>query len=178
MSKLFKTKEVSEELSVNPTTVQRWVKYFALPCETNEHGHYFFTAEQVELLQSIKSQLNNGKKLRDVEIQIEGAMIATKTDKPRIATDEYEQKLEQVLERVMDLEQRLSQKADEVVSYQLLKHRAEIEDMVKMLNRLETRLESMESKVAKEFEEAELPLAAGGEPKKRWRTFVQMFIPS
>ncbi|KMK76398.1 chromosome-anchoring protein RacA [Alkalihalobacillus pseudalcaliphilus] len=176
MNELLKTREVSERLSVNPTTVQRWVKYFAIGCETNEHGHYFFTEEQFMVLKSIKDQLNQGKILREVKIQSNGKMIQMKPQKQMVSKSEYEQKLEDVLERVMDLEHRLSQKADEVVSYQLLKHRAEIEDMVSMLKRLESRLDSMEDKVRASSEQ-HLAVAAGAEPKKRWKSFVQMFIP-
>ncbi|KYG32901.1 chromosome-anchoring protein RacA [Alkalihalobacillus trypoxylicola] len=175
MSPLLKTKEVSERLSVNPTTIQRWVKYFNLPCVTNEHGHYFFTEDQVQWLLDIKHQLNEGKKMREVEITIEGKTCkANLGKKERIATEQYEHKLEQVLDRVLFLEQQLSKKADEVVSYQLLKHRSEIDEMMNMLTRLEQRLEKMERTNAASAE-SELPLVVGGEPKKRWKNFVQMF---
>lgn len=51
-----------------------------------------------------------------------------------------------MLKRINEVENRLSQKADEVVSYQLLKHRSELEEMMKLLNRLEGRLTTMEEK--------------------------------
>ncbi len=79
-----------------------------------------------------------------------------------------------MLKRINEVENRLSQKADEVVSYQLLKHRSELEEMMKLLNRLEGRLTTMEEKINDE-PEYDLPAAVGTESKKKWRSFMQLF---
>ncbi len=57
METIHKTKEVADLLNVNPTTVQRWIKYFNIECETNEHGHYLLTESHLTLLTSIQAQL-------------------------------------------------------------------------------------------------------------------------
>lgn len=66
---LMKTKTVSEELGVNPTTVQRWVRHFNIQCDKNEHGHYLFRQEDIDQLKEIKTQLDNGLLMSDIQIQ-------------------------------------------------------------------------------------------------------------
>ncbi|WP_052144672.1 hypothetical protein [Halalkalibacter okhensis] len=75
---------------------------------------------------------------------------------------------------------KISQKADDVVSYQLLKHRTELEEMMKMIKNLEERLSDMENKVHQPVrtgsDNNELPLVVGGNVKpKKWRSFMQLF---
>ncbi len=179
MEMTLKTKEVSEQLGVNPTTIQRWAKYFGLICETNEHGHYLFTNKHVEVMKYVQDQLHQGKRMKDVDLSSFSNVILQQLSKKEkmIDTVMYEAKLEVVMKRVEDLEHKLSQKADEVVSYQLLKHRSELEDMMKLIQGLEERLTDMESKIQHQSQnnEEELPLAAGSVSKKKWRTFMQLF---
>ncbi|TWI58915.1 chromosome-anchoring protein RacA [Halalkalibacter nanhaiisediminis] len=179
MEKILKTKEVSERLGVNPTTVQRWAKYFGLTCETNEHGHYLFTERHVEVMTFVQEQLQEGKRMKEIDLSLFPEVILQegKKDLQMVDTIKYEVKLEEVMQRVQELEHRISQKADEVVSYQLLKHRSELEDMIKMIKNLEGRLTEMERKIElrEPTKEEELPLAVGGVPKKKWRSFMQLF---
>ncbi|MCM3761272.1 chromosome-anchoring protein RacA [Alkalihalobacillus oceani] len=177
--KTWKTKDVSEQLGVNPTTVQRWVKYFGLDCETNEHGHYQFTAEHVEIMKHIQQELALGKRMREITFEQYPGM---KEERPAqlqqtIDTELYEKKLQEVMKKVQELEYRLSKKADEVVSYQLLKHRSELEEMMKLIKGLEKRLAQMEQKIdyPQHGHESELPLVAGDEVKKKRRTLMQLF---
>ncbi|MDT8859963.1 chromosome-anchoring protein RacA [Alkalihalobacillus sp. MEB130] len=179
MEMTMKTKEVSEQLGVNPTTIQRWAKYFGLECETNEHGHYLYTATHLEIFRNVQDQLKEGKRMKD--IQFEGGERHKQEKTEFIETSVYEEKLEAVLSRVNELDEKVSQKADEVVSYQLLKHRTELEDMMKMIKKLETRLSEMEHKVHQSShsngDEQELPMVVGGNSvkTKKWRSFKQLF---
>jgi chromosome-anchoring protein RacA len=178
MEMSMKTKEVSEQLGVNPTTVQRWAKYFGLICETNEHGHYLFTPEHVKVMREVQEQLQQGKRMKDIQVTgIEPNQV--KKQNQTIQAAVYEEKLEEVMKRVQDLDQKLSKKADEVVSYQLLKHRSELDDMMNLIKSLEERLIKMESKVHHQHadtEENELPMVVGGNIKsKKWRSFMQLF---
>ncbi len=176
MELTLKTKEVSEQLGVNPTTVQRWAKYFGLNCETNEYGHYLFSVQHVELMKEVQQQLQAGKMMKEVDISSFTNVISTrKKEQHNVHAKEYEAKLDEVLIRVEQLEERLSRKADEVVSYQLLKHRAELEDMTKLIKKLEKRLAIMEEKIEIERSEKEMPLAVGAASKKKWRIFMQLF---
>ncbi|UTW69704.1 MerR family transcriptional regulator [Anaerobacillus sp. HL2] len=64
---LKKTKVVSDELGVNPTTVQRWIKNFNIPYETNDLGHYLLAEKEIELyLRSLKEQLNEGLTMKEI----------------------------------------------------------------------------------------------------------------
>ncbi len=56
--------------------------------------------------------------------------------------------MEQVFVQVNELEAKLDSKADDVVSYQLLKHRSELDDMMKLLNTLEDRLSLIEKRMS------------------------------
>ncbi|MFC0559931.1 chromosome-anchoring protein RacA [Halalkalibacter alkalisediminis] len=176
MKTALKTKEVSEVLGVNPTTVQRWAKYFGLVCETNEHGHFLFTQEHVETMREVQIQLQQGKKMK--EIQLGMGLNQMEKNELNIKTATYEEKLEEVITRVGELDRKLSQKADEVVSYQLLKHRSELEDMMKMIKNLEGRLNKIENRMQDHNipEERELPMAVGGSVNKnKWRSLMQIF---
>lgn len=171
MEMTLKTKDVSEMLQVNPTTIQRWVKYFRINYGKNEYGHYLFSKEHVELLKEVKRQLQEGKGMKDVDLSSFSSLIAQDDHSNEISNIDYEKKLERVLSRVDELEERLTEKADSVVTYQLLKHREELENMTKMIKKLEKRLEAMEEKIQTERSKEEWPMAAGEAPKKRWRIF-------
>jgi chromosome-anchoring protein RacA len=174
----MKTKEVSELLGVNPTTVQRWAKYFGLVCETNEHGHYLFTNEHVEVMRNVQKQLQEGKRMKDITIRGIEPSKQEIDQGGKVETLLYEEKLEEVMNRVQELDHKLSQKADEVVSYQLLKHRSELDDMMKMIKSLEERLSKMEDRMKEKdhSQETDLPMVVGGTvTKKKWRSLMQIF---
>lgn len=114
--------------------------------------------------------------MKDIQIDV-GQLMATpepsRSVKQAVPSAEYEEKLQEMMTHIQDIEQKLTQKADEVVSYQLLKHRSELDDMSAMLRRLENRLIRMEAKQSNE--EEELPMASGGTSRKGWKTLLQFF---
>ncbi|WP_078553321.1 chromosome-anchoring protein RacA [Bacillus alkalicellulosilyticus] len=171
MDNVFETKEVSELLGVNPTTIKKWVKYFNLRCSINEQGHYLFQNSQVEVLKDIKGQLYSGKKMRDVHVSMNSEKSKTKKEE-RVQAYQLEYKLNQIVSKIDQFEQKLSQKADEVVSYQLLRHRSEIDDITLMLQSIEQRLQSIEVKVSSQVDE-EQPYQA--EIKLKKRSLSQIF---
>ncbi|GAF14405.1 hypothetical protein JCM19046_4873 [Bacillus sp. JCM 19046] len=138
---VLKTKEISEEIGVNPTTIQRWTKYFKISCDVNEQGHFLYKEEHIKLFKHIQRQLQEGKRLKEVTLTKKASTVPTV---------QYEAKLEKVFVQVHALEEKLATKADDVVSYQLLKHRSELDEMMKLLDQLETRLESIEQRYATE----------------------------
>lgn len=123
------TSAVAKMLGVSPSTIQRWVKQANLQMERTELGHYQFSEESIGILRSIKEQLNQGVLLQ--ELKIDGR-------KPRkaniIAKDTQ---LEKLAGRVERIEYELRGKADDVVSYQLLQHRQEIEELKTEVARLQ-----------------------------------------
>ena len=64
----------------------------------------------------------------------------------QVITDESKI-VEKLQEKVTHIEKRLETKADDVVSYQLLQHRSEIEELQKTVNKLTKQLEALESKI-------------------------------
>ncbi|UOE92296.1 chromosome-anchoring protein RacA [Alkalihalobacillus sp. LMS39] len=168
MENVFKTKEVSELLGVNPTTVKRWVKYFDIRCQMNEHGHYLFGTSHVEMLREIKGQLNAGKKMRDVHVSRVQARKEKRKD--MIPIHQYEYQLKEMVNRIEEFEGKLSKKADEVVSYQLLRHRTELDQITTMLEKIEMRLQKVEES-AKPIINEEVKVER---PEKK-RAFMQLF---
>ncbi|MFT9599493.1 MerR family transcriptional regulator [Mesobacillus sp.] len=138
------TSAVAKLLGVSPSTIQRWVKQANLQMERTELGHYQFSEESIEILKDIKDQLNKGVLLQDLKIKGRKHRKATiPAVKPDIALDK-------LIERMEDFENRLNRKADEVVSYQILQHRREIEDLQNEVARLKEVITSMEEAAAQQ----------------------------
>ncbi|MBY0124276.1 MerR family transcriptional regulator [Bacillus sp. S/N-304-OC-R1] len=136
------TSAVAKLLGVSPSTVQRWVRQLELQMERNELGHYLFKEEDIDLLKQVQDQLSKGMILQNVNVHDgksrRGIMKTTVSINDKAA--------ELIMEKVEMLEQRLNGKADDVVSYQLLQHRREIEDLQEVIKSLTERIEKLESK--------------------------------
>lgn len=137
------TSAVANALNVSQSTIQRWVKQLDLQMERNELGHYFFTEEDVYLLKQVQEQLNNGMALHDVTVK------GKKSRKGSTKAVEQTHSYEKLNEKISDLEVRLNAKADEVVAYQLLQHRLEIEELQKEISKLTEKVAALEAEKAK-----------------------------
>lgn len=140
---LVKTKTVSRQLDVNPSTIQRWVKHFDLPCRKNEHGHLLFNERDIEQLKMIQKQLENGLSMDEVDPNLK------ESQKPveHLSMAQYEKRIEEMVERIRSVEKKLSEKADEVVSVRLYQHRSEIDDLTKSIGNIEKRIQVIESQL-------------------------------
>ncbi|MEI4790032.1 chromosome-anchoring protein RacA [Bacillus sp. FJAT-53060] len=149
------TNEVAKEIGVSSKTIHRWVKKLNIPVARNELGHYEFHEDIVKLLKEVKHQMNEGVFLQDIKMSIHEETVQQLS--PAVETTAATQRLEalegqvkkllqqqsqvaHVEERLQGLERKLAKKADECVSYQLLQHRREIEDLTTKLERLTTTL--------------------------------------
>lgn len=133
------TSEVAKLLGVSTSTIQRWVKQLELPMERNERGHYHFSSEDIEVLQKIHEQLQNGTLIQEI------APIKEKKSPRKGAVKAVEDEaLEKLITKVKEIEIDLNSKADAVVSYQLLQHRREIEDLQAQVNELTGQLENIQ----------------------------------
>ncbi|MCA0985738.1 MerR family transcriptional regulator [Guptibacillus algicola] len=138
---LVKTKQVSDELGVNPTTVQRWVKFFDLDCEKNELGHFLFSEETITKLKHIQEELRRGQSMEEIKTTDQG----TKKPVAKVVSQEkFEQRLDRFSVRLEQLEKQLEKKADEVITVQVLQHRAELDELVKKVTRIEEKLMELE----------------------------------
>jgi chromosome-anchoring protein RacA len=141
----LKTSVVAKRLGVSAKTIQRWVKKYDIPCEKNEAGHYVFDEQAVTKLEKIKF----------------------------LGVDEQEneqvEQIEKIHGRLNQLEQKIDQKADDVVSFQLLQHRKEMEEMLQQLQQLEQRLANLEQQKTVHIPQEE--------PKKaKRRGIISLFI--
>jgi chromosome-anchoring protein RacA len=167
MEMVLKTKTVSEELGVNPTTVQRWVRHFNIQCDKNEHGHYLFKQEDIEQLREIKAQLDNGLLMSDIQIQSFQA-----SEKSAELPTQFEEKFDRLNAAIRALEKKVEEKADAVVSYQMLQHASELEELIKKMENMEARLQDLEVALLKNNYPEE-KLYVKEKPKKNW--FVSLF---
>lgn len=130
------TSAVSKLLGVSSSTVQRWVKHLGLRMQRNEFGHYVYSEEDVERLRQYKEQIQNGipigiitekNPLRKATVKLQGRDL----------------KNEKMLEKLNMLERKIESKADSVVSYQLLQHRSEIEDLKSQIQLLHRQIHEL-----------------------------------
>lgn len=136
--KILNTSTVSKILGVSQSTVQRWVKHLNLQMERNEYGHYIYTEEDVEQLKLFQKQLQQGIPIRK---------IVAPQNKQRIESEKETQLLS---EKIAELEKKIDNKADSVVSYQLLQHRQEIEELKKQLDVALKKIAQLEESRSKE----------------------------
>ncbi|WP_071459619.1 MerR family transcriptional regulator [Bacillus massilinigeriensis] len=134
------TNAVAKMLGVSQSTIQRWVKQANLTMERNELGHYVFSEECIEVLKSIQVQLNNGVLLQEI------AAARQPSRSGSVKKTETSPDYEILSEKVKELERKMEGKADDVVTYQLLQHRREIEDLHNQIQKLMTVIESLEQK--------------------------------
>ncbi|MFC0297782.1 MerR family transcriptional regulator [Geobacillus jurassicus] len=132
----LKTSDVAARLGVSPKTIQRWVRKYDIPLRKNEAGHYLFDEKTIALLERVKFEQG-------------AAMEAPPTPKrpptpPRnnvpinaLFQGYVEPEIARVSSRLDQLERQLEQKADDVVSIQLLHHRQEMEEIATRLTALE-----------------------------------------
>lgn len=142
---LVKTKTVSRQLAVNPSTIQRWVKHFDLPCKKNNHGHLLFSEDDIKLLKHIQKQLNNGLAKEDVQLNIE----EQHAESDAMTVAQFEQRVDELVSRMNDVENNLAKKADEVVTVQLYQHRNELEQLTSTIDEVEERLKMIEGQLIK-----------------------------
>jgi chromosome-anchoring protein RacA len=133
------TTNVAQLLNVSKSTVQRWVKQLNLQMKRNELGHYSFSEEDVALLTQVHEQLQAGKNLQEINL------ISKQKRTGAVKKEEKDLRIMQLVRRVDDLEIRLNRKADDVVSYQLLQHRNEMEELQRQITALNERLSAFEA---------------------------------
>ena len=161
------TKSVAELLEISTSTVLRWVKQLNIEMERNEHGHFIFSEEKINILKDVKQQLQNGIPIQDISIDKTKRTGVAKTVSP-------ESNMSQLEEKVIQMETSLNKKADSVVSYQLLQHRREIDDLQEQVSFLVNRLAEIEEVLIKQKE-----VAASAEeqmiPRKKKNFFKAIF---
>lgn len=161
------TSAISRMLGVSSSTVQRWVKHLGLKMERNEFGHYLYSEEDVQILKEFKQQLQDGVPFQDIQ-------VTKKVRRGTVKMQKSEEPGQGYLERLKDVERKVESKADSVVSYQLLQHRREIEDLKKEIQSLNLQIKELIDK-SKQVEENQ---TESSEPilvtRKRKKVFLSL----
>ncbi len=134
MSYRLNTGAVSKLLGVSSSTVQRWVKHLGLEMERNEFGHFLYSQEDVETLKEFKEQIQKGIPIQHIRVR-----------KPtRRGSVKFQQKQSSLIDKVNKLERSIENKADSVVTYQLLQHRREIEELQGKIEQLTNQVDELQ----------------------------------
>ncbi|MDQ0243794.1 chromosome-anchoring protein RacA [Bacillus fengqiuensis] len=162
---MMKTSDVAKELGINPKTVLKWVKQHDIPCEKNELGHFEFTDQHLEQLKQVQSN-SPSQRVAPTTSKREGivSLSIEETEK----WQEMQKQIDQLLMRLMENERRIEEKAGEVVTFQILEHRSEIDDLQKKVEKLEARIQELEEK--KQLESSLSNLQEKRTPK--WKAFL------
>ncbi|KPC98880.1 Chromosome-anchoring protein RacA [Geobacillus sp. BCO2] len=149
----LKTSDVAARLGVSPKTIQRWVRKYNIPLQKNEAGHYLFDEKTVALLERVKFEQGAAMEAPpEATPEAPPASSRSSTTPPNVPIhalfQEYiEPEMDRVSSRLDELEQQLEQKADDVVSIQLLHHRQEMEEIAARLAVLEQTVARLEQQL-------------------------------
>ncbi|WP_243387101.1 MerR family transcriptional regulator [Bacillus kexueae] len=164
------TSTVAQKVGVSPKTVQRWIKQLDIPIERNELGHYQFSSQDVELLIQVHEQIQNGVAIKDLQLPAQPSQTKEEVA-PTKDSSNNSYNNDRLLAKIKALELMVYQKADDVVSYQLLQHRKEMEELQNKVEELEAKIKKLES------EKKEDPFA-NLEPAPKKRTIRRGWINS
>jgi chromosome-anchoring protein RacA len=156
------TNKAASLLGVSPSTIQRWVKQFGLEVGRNELGHYHFGEDQIEVLKDIQSQIQNGALVHEVKLSFK------KEPEMRLHSEDSAIQIKDLADKISLLDTRLDSKADDVVSYQLLQHRREIEDLKSQLLQMAEKVERLEASQKTPAEE-QPPVFDHPSIKRNWK---------
>ncbi|MFC4812480.1 MerR family transcriptional regulator [Paenibacillus sp. GCM10023250] len=147
----MKSKEAAVTLNVSQTTVKRWASYYPTVFRKDQFGHYIFNEQDMALLGFIKAAIERGETMEQIQLPVPDAAPAAGTEQqPRLldafletaASSALLQPAENdVLTRILQVERRLDQKADEVVNAQIRQHREELEELRRMVEQLAASVE-------------------------------------
>ncbi|MFC4321885.1 MerR family transcriptional regulator [Litchfieldia salsa] len=135
------TTALAARVGVSSKTIRRWIKYFDIPCKKNEHGHYVFDEADYIFFCQIRDHVRDGVPRHEINIKPPRKGIIRTTMNTTI-DNSLQQQISSLIERIELNEKTIEQKASEVVEYQLLQHRSEIDE-------LQNRVESLESYIEK-----------------------------
>jgi chromosome-anchoring protein RacA len=133
---------VAAKVGISTKTLRKWIKMFDLECSKNEHGHYVFDEKDYSVFCEIRDNLKKGVPTHEILIKTPRRGIVK--DMNKTGDHPLQQQFEVLLERMERNEQKIEQKASEVVSYQLLQHRREIEELNERVAKLETYIQQLE----------------------------------
>ncbi|MDZ5473872.1 MerR family transcriptional regulator [Bacillus sp. 31A1R] len=163
------TNVVAKILGVSTSTVKRWVKQLGLQLEKNEFGHFMYTKNDIKVLKGFKEKVQAGSVLQDVSDEPRKGVINASTSSNYL--------LEKLMLKVELLETSLRGKADDVVTYQLLQQRREIEELESQIKLLTEKLKKLEAKQATQaVSEEKLVVNIPKQKNTKKKNIISMFF--
>ncbi len=132
------TTTVAKKLGVSTKRIHKWIKHFNLSCTKNENGHYFFNDADFALFSTICEQMKKGVPLTEMKIS-----LPRKGIRNAVTTTITDEQYTRLLDRIERNERKIEEKASEVVSYQLLQQRREIEELNDKISKLEKQVQDL-----------------------------------
>ncbi|QHT59079.1 MerR family transcriptional regulator [Paenibacillus lycopersici] len=175
-----KSKEAALALNVSQTTIKRWASYYPAVFRKDRFGHYLFNERDLELLGLIKAAIERGETMEQIKLPTPG-MEQPRLDEAFLETAASSELLrtadDDMLTRILQVEQRLEQKADEVVNAQIRQHREELEELRRMIEQIAASIEYTRHPLTAmdELRKNEPKAPAAEKPRKRG-LFRSMFI--
>jgi len=145
------TREAAERLGVSQTTLKRWVSHFPDAFPKDRLGHYMFTEKEMEWLEKIKEDVRSGLPIESVKLpgrHVEPAPVPPGESLWSGENRDSDGSPESLLLRLQQLERKVDQKADEVVTAQIYQHRLELEELRQMIRQVAAAVESMRQTAA------------------------------
>ncbi|WP_372663474.1 MerR family transcriptional regulator [Cohnella sp.] len=165
---ILKTKDAAELLGVSQTTIKRWASHFPSFFHKDRNGHYALSDKQISLLIYIKDRVEQGDSLDQITLPTNPVL------EPLKPFDSLTTPMDDMISRLREVERSLEQKADEVVSAQVLQHRVELEELRQVVAQLAASVETMRNPAPKPISlpRNDYPLKKEpSEPHKRKRRF-------
>lgn len=135
------TATVVKELGVSRRTLMRWVNQLDMQLEKNELGHYQFKEEDVKRLKQVQQQTASTENQPSAQRPIK---TEQRTGTAKITPTYDSSKMKVLNDRIDELERKIRSKADDVVSYQVLQHRKEMEELLAKISSLEEKVAELE----------------------------------
>ncbi|PFD36926.1 chromosome segregation protein [Bacillus cereus] len=129
----YKTPFIAKKLGVSPKAVVRIAQQLNLTIGKNKYGHFIFTQGDLDqMLEFHRSQA-------DQSHNTPPAQLTSSNDFEQLAAQ-----LNTITKRLDRMEEQMQDKANDVVTYQLLQHRREMEEMLERIQNLEGALKKEE----------------------------------
>lgn len=139
----LKTKEAAAALGVSPTTVKRWASSRPERFRKDASGHYVFLPEDLSVLAEAKgtgedsSSAPGGLRSASEPVRL-GPAVTDGWKRPALPPG-----WDELSDRLKELEKSLDRKAGDIVTYQILEHRREIDELRMSVKELACSLDSL-----------------------------------
>ncbi|EOO22888.1 MULTISPECIES: chromosome-anchoring protein RacA [Bacillus] len=148
----YKTPFIAKKLGVSPKAVVRIAQQLNLTIKKNKYGHFIFAQGDLDLMleyhRSQMDQPQNSQTTQKISSNdVEKLKTQVNTIVQNTSSNDFEQLTAQfttITRRLDRMEEQMQNKANDVVTYQLLQHRREIEEMLERIQKLEAALKKEE----------------------------------